>query len=243
MTDQSERRREAVSAGEIAESLVPQDLAARMSDDEFWRRREAEMQREARQAAEQTRRQRVALMCTYGAPQRIAELVVSPEYDPQQTAPALLQRVLSAGGEGGGAGGVTGRGCTAVLSGGVGVGKTAAAVWWQMRWGGARPAFIRAAAFAAAGRYDRRHREQWTMASSLVLDDLGVEYADAKGSLLADLDELVDLYHAERRPLVITTNLVAEDFRERYRARIASRVRADGGWLSIPGPDQRGVGR
>ena len=81
-----------------------------------------------------------------------------------------------------------------VLSGGVGCGKTVAAVRWLGEYGGVKPFFMRAHEFEAAGRYDRELRERWLGATGLVLDDLGAEYADGKGNLLSDLDSLFDTY-------------------------------------------------
>ena len=66
-----------------------------------------------------------------------------------------------------------------------------------------------------------------------MLDDLGAEYVDAKGSFLVDLDELIDTYYGDERPLVITTNLTKDDFKARYGARIERRVRECGKWLSF----------
>jgi DNA replication protein DnaC len=125
-----------------------------------------------------------------------------------------------------------------VLSGPPGCGKTVAATWWALQRSWA-PTFVRATSFAASSRYDRDTRERWLGANALVLDDLGTEYADAKGSFLTDLDELIDTFYGDRRPLVITTNLKAEDFRDRYGARIVDRIRESGRWESIAGASLR----
>src|ERR1700744_2874139 len=66
-----------------------------------------------------------------------------------------------------------------VLAGEKGCGKTVACAWWAMR----RPAgarFIRAGEFAAQGRYSA-DRKDIIASRSIVLDDLGTEYADDKG--------------------------------------------------------------
>lgn len=128
-----------------------------------------------------------------------------------------------------------------VLSGGVGAGKSVAATWLA-RETSFKPVFMRAATFAASGRYDRETRERWQDARMLVLDDLGAEYADAKGSFLVDLDELLDLFYAERRLLVITTNLDAKGFKTRYggdEGRIVSRIREAGVFADCGGHDLR----
>lgn len=118
-----------------------------------------------------------------------------------------------------------------VLSGPPGCGKTVAAAWWALN--RARyPMFLRASTFAAASRYDQEKRSSWTQAAGLVLDDLGTEYADAKGSFQVDLDELIDVFYGSRRPLLITTNCSADDFKKRYGSRITDRLRECGSWFS-----------
>jgi len=126
-----------------------------------------------------------------------------------------------------------------VISGPKGVGKTVAAAWWAMR-RAIPPAFVRAALFAASSRYDREDRQRWLSADALVLDDLGAEYADGKGSFLVDLDELVDMYYGDRRPLLVTTNCNVVKFVERYGERIADRVRESGAFFEWSGPSLRG---
>jgi len=136
-----------------------------------------------------------------------------------------------------------------VISGPKGVGKTVAATWlaaartepWR---------FVRAASLLASSRYDRVEREQ-LFSGPLVLDDLGAEYADPKGSFLVDLDELVDVFYGAMRPLVITTNVLASEpasepggkprhpFRERYGERIADRLHECGRWVSMTGESLR----
>ena len=98
---------------------------------------------------------------------------------------------------------------------------------------------MRASAFEAGGRYDRVLRERWQRCSALVLDDLGAEYKDGKGNLLADLDELIDVYVGRRARLIITTNLTPEKFHKRYGERIASRLRENARWKSISATDMR----
>lgn len=126
-----------------------------------------------------------------------------------------------------------------VLSGSPGCGKTVAAAWWaaQQSWA---PAFLRATSFAASSRYDRESRAAWLASNALVLDDLGTEYADAKGSFLVDLDELLDVFYGNRKPLLITTNCTAAVFRDRYGARIVDRIRECGSFCSLKGASLRG---
>lgn len=119
-----------------------------------------------------------------------------------------------------------------VIAGGYGCGKTVAATWWAMRIASVA-VFVRAATFAASSRYDRDERATWLKAPALVVDDLGVEFLDAKGSFLVDLDELIDVFHGDRKPLLITTNCTTEEFRARYGGRIADRIREAGAFFAI----------
>jgi hypothetical protein len=129
-----------------------------------------------------------------------------------------------------------------VVSSGVGSGKTTAACWWALRREDSRPVFLRAAAIAACSRYDKDFRRSWEEASSLVVDDLGREFADGKGSLLTDLEEIVDHCDSNAIPLVMTTNTKPDAFWERYGGKdgpIASRLRGAGAWFSSSEPDRR----
>lgn len=129
-----------------------------------------------------------------------------------------------------------------VISGDKGCGKTVASTWWARRQA-FTPRFVRATTFAASSRYDRedpRGRQAILSAPGLVLDDLGTEFLDEKGSFLVDLDELIDVYYADRRPLIVTTNLKLEQFRERYGARIEDRMRESAVFYSVSGGTLRG---
>lgn len=125
-----------------------------------------------------------------------------------------------------------------VLSGAPGCGKTVAATWWGSR-RRRPPRFVRATTFAASSRYDRDTRDAWFSARALVLDDLGTEYLDAKGSFLVDLDELLDVFYGDRKPLLITTNCTKDAFKERYGARVVDRLRESGSWFSISDGSRR----
>lgn len=119
-----------------------------------------------------------------------------------------------------------------VLSGPAGCGKTVAAVWWA--WTRApRPLFLRSTTLAASSRYDREERASWLGAKSLVLDDLGTEYADSKGNYQVDLDELFDVFYGDRKPLLVTTNCTKDEFAQRYGVRVMDRLRECGSWFSI----------
>lgn len=125
-----------------------------------------------------------------------------------------------------------------VLSGSPGCGKTVAATWWAAQQESA-PAFLRATTFAASSRYDREERSAWFEARALVLDDLGTEFLDAKGSFLVDLDELLDVFYGDRKPLLITTNCTHEVFRDRYGSRVMDRLRECATWFSASGTSMR----
>lgn len=130
----------------------------------------------------------------------------------------------------------------AVLAGRPGVGKTFAAAWW--RWQSAKRAGFRvmaqwltAAAFARMSRYGAERTE--LLSNALVLDDLGTEYVDAKGSLRTDIDELVNEFYSTRRALVITTNLDAKELEQRYGERVLDRLHEAAVWIAVKGESRR----
>lgn len=135
-------------------------------------------------------------------------------------------------------GGDPGAHAVVVLAGPPGTGKTVAAAAWALT-ARYKPRFVRSSSFAAMSRYNVDQRSELFTCKALVLDDLGAEYADVKGSFLVDLDELVDTFYGDERPLVITTNLNRESFRERYSDRIADRFRECVRWIAITGPSMR----
>lgn len=137
-----------------------------------------------------------------------------------------------------------------VLSGGVGCGKTTAATWWAIRAGGERPVFLRAGQMATLGRYDKPLSAKLEACTSLVLDDLGREFNDGKGSFLAHLEDVVEAMYGSGRPMIITTNVLApEAFHRRYggppdckepeKGPIPSRLRGAGRWFGTSEPDRR----
>jgi len=135
-----------------------------------------------------------------------------------------------------------------VLSGSPGCGKTtAAAVWihayiadkanWDLSWTptlvGPKPMWMSAARLSRFPKYDEEAMRRLLRTPRLVLDDLGVEYMDDKGAYMSLLDEVLNERYAGRRPTVLTTNLTAEDFKARYGARIADRIREVGRFVSL----------
>ena len=124
-----------------------------------------------------------------------------------------------------------------VLSGPVGVGKTVAAAWYSLG-----PvvvlSFVRAAELARVGRFSPKW-DEWLHARALCVDDLGVEYADDKGSFASDVDHLLDVFYGNRRRLIITTNCDVKAFRERYGQRIMDRISQRGDWQVVTGRSLR----
>lgn len=132
-----------------------------------------------------------------------------------------------------------------VLAGGVGCGKsTAAALWlWErVELGANSRRWYTAARVASLSRYDGSV-EPLVDARSLVLDDLGAEFADRPGNSAERLDYILTEREATYRPILITTNLNAGDFAARYSERIVDRIRAAapaGGFFEHSGPSLRG---
>lgn len=139
---------------------------------------------------------------------------------------------------------VSRQGGIAILAGDPGIGKTIAATWLAMQHLGRHrhvPTFLRAAEFAKLSRYDDEAQARWRV-GFLVLDDLGVEYLDPKGSFAASLDELVDVFYGDTwRTLVVTTNNDPATFLSRYGARVLDRIRECGAWIQVTGPSLRGA--
>lgn len=217
--------------GEVVADSVAR-LMPKLSDEE-WAARDAEIERaklrEAKAKLAEEYSERSSKLLQGSAPELVVEGVYSGRFDGRTEAARCLY----------GFGGENDPRQMRVLSGGVGCGKTWAAVRWLGDMGGPRPFFLRTGAFEAAGRYDRGLRMLWQTCSALVLDDLGAEYADGKGNLMADLDELFDVFSGRKARLVITTNMAPEDFRQRYSERILSRLRQHGRWKSVRDGDRR----
>jgi DNA replication protein DnaC len=197
--------------------------------DEEWDERDAQIQSdlEAKEAEErgQADERRRELLLEREAPERAVDGIHAPSFMETSEACLALYGLQNDARS------------IRVLAGGVGSGKTFAAVWWLAQYGGPSPLFMRVSEFETISRYDKEHRRRWKTASALVLDDLGAEYADGKGNLLADLDELIDVYSGRTAQLIITTNLKPDQFKERYKSRIVSRLRAGARWKSLTGGD------
>ena len=172
-------------------------------------------------------------------------------------------------------GGADGR--IVILAGQPGSGKTSACARWAATRSSpaangrfATPRFLAASDFFRASRYQRGEdragaltRDQILGFETLVLDDLGTEYADASGSYRVDIDELANRYYEDDRTLIVTTNLLyaspkardamkargvavdeaAQTFAERYGERIIDRVRECGRWVDSGAASMRGTVR
>lgn len=117
------------------------------------------------------------------------------------------------------------------LSGNPGCGKTTGAA--AMLYAGGAGLFVKAARLSRWERYNDDEMNRLLKTPVLVIDDLGVEYQDAKGNFLAILDEVIDYRYDHRLRTVLTTNLDAEQFKERYGERIADRIRESGKFVSL----------
>lgn len=146
-----------------------------------------------------------------------------------------------------------------VLAGPKGTGKTVGAAWAALHWASnASFRFARSATLLRLSRFDQpkdpeatrdarraygvRWPEKWSDvigAPALCLDDLGAEYLDAKGSFVADMDELIDTFYGDRRPLIITTNLDARGVQERYGSRVFDRLNECASWQPVVGESLR----
>ena len=113
-----------------------------------------------------------------------------------------------------------------VLLGGVGAGKTFAATWVAYKLGqeSRHVGYVPSTRLESDGRYDRDRRGWIDGRTLLVIDDVGVEPIDSKGYYVALLEEVIDSFYGSRRRLIITSNLAATTFSERYGARIWSRL-------------------
>lgn len=161
---------------------------------------------------------------------RHGELVLSPDFDTTAPVIAALENWAKD------------TRTMAVLSGPTGTGKTTAAAYASLHLAdgepGQMPRWITASTFARSSRYDD-DRDKVLDARALVLDDLGSEFNDSKGSFRTDLDELIDRFYARKARLIITTNLDAKTFEERYGARVVDRLAEAGVWIPVTGTSRR----
>lgn len=204
------------SISEALGTVVP--IASSEWTDEQWAEHDAKVAEARARSEQENPNAKILAMSAAGWPERAVRAAIAADI----TRPAV--KLLG--------GADLGKANVIVLSGSPGCGKTVASA----KWGLARrhpPRFLRASTFAASSRYSAEDRKLWFEASSLVLDDLGSEYLDAKGSFLVDLDELIDTFYGDLRPLVITTNCRKPTFEQRYGERVMDRLRECATWFSI----------
>jgi hypothetical protein len=140
-----------------------------------------------------------------------------------------------------------------ILSGGIGCGKTVAAAKWIFDYVSAREnwkvkrrcniddetkdyefefrgnaVWTSSAKLARVDHYDAAALAQYTTCDRLVIDDLGVEFMDAKGFYLSFFNELIGDRYASQLATVLTTNCTVDEFKERYKGRVVDRVREAG---------------
>jgi DNA replication protein DnaC len=120
----------------------------------------------------------------------------------------------------------------AVLSGNPGSGKTVAACEYVIRTKRSEAMFVRAGEYSASSHYGD-DRKRWLAATVLVCDDIGAERGDC------DWDLLIDKFYGDKRRLILTTNLRADDFKKRYGERVVDRIRECGKWYVCTGESMR----
>lgn len=133
-----------------------------------------------------------------------------------------------------------------ILSGSYGCGKTTAAAWWLAQPGEPHaylrtqdPVFIPTYKLERFSRYDGEQMEKLERARRLVIDDLGREFSDSKGNFVTFVGALVDSRYADQLPMLITTNMKLDEFRELYGERTVERLREVGRWREIDAPSLR----
>lgn len=134
-------------------------------------------------------------------------------------------------------------GCLLLL-GDPGTGKSAAAARWILSegmaprsWGGSGEGddfawvykggpllWKTARSLARVRQYEEAEMEILFRPARLVIDDIGMEYLDAKGFLVSLIDEIVHERHRRELPTVMTANLSPKDFLERYGRRVVDRI-------------------
>ena len=136
-----------------------------------------------------------------------------------------------------------------VLAGPKGCGKSTAAayyLWEKARQSEGNPSsamrWWTASRVARVSGYNQE-LEKMMQVSHMVIDDLGTEYLDKNGYFSHRLDELIDDRYSNYKRTIITTNLNAKDFQNRYGDRVADRIREGfkhgGGYAELDGKSLR----
>jgi DNA replication protein DnaC len=132
-----------------------------------------------------------------------------------------------------------------VLGGSKGVGKSVAAAWWLAQV--ARDMHPSPSMFSRwwtindiqrLSNYAQDLDRLWTV-QSLVIDDLGVEFNDAKGNFASLLYGIIEKRGNSYLRTIITTNLNVSDFRQRYDDRICDRLNKGGMFAGASGNSLR----
>jgi DNA replication protein DnaC len=230
----SERKREAVAVGDLAEEwlavqkrtleILPEEPAVDAAEQA---RKEAEAK--IAEQSEENRRRLMRAVDRLGVPLRHAQQIMFGKVEDSEALQVVAKwRSLN------------NRGALLVLCGNVGCGKTLAAAKavldgppldrlgkpWPDRY---HARFLDVADLHELGLFDRSGMyEPLFKCSVLVIDDVGTEYDDKSGVMRVILDRIVNKRYAGGGWTVITTNLASGAFRERYGERIMNRLHDDG---------------
>lgn len=199
--------------------------------------RTAELEREARRKLEEETATTHRRLLAAGWPERA--LSYAKRLPERQTA-ALLATQLWASMPGHP---TKPRRCILVLSGNSGAGKTVAAAWWARHVRiGKETGFLRATEIP---KMSSARLDAILTAPALLLDDLGTEKLDRRGKVVDFYAELVEVFYADQKPLVITTMRdedelsVLPDKGGRFSGHAFGRLREAGCLRNVPGENLR----
>lgn len=102
-----------------------------------------------------------------------------------------------------------------------GIGGVDRFVW---KYKGGRLLWRTAKSLSRVQQYDSDDMERLLLPDRLVIDDIGMEYLDAKGFLVSLIDEIVHERHRRELPTVMTANLSPAEFVGRYGQRVLDRM-------------------
>lgn len=199
------------------------------------RERERQEEQRKRENEEQRRRQRLV---DCGVPRRVRDLLDAGPRDTQVMHRVKQWRAQREKDQS--------RWCL-VLSATKGAGKTVAAGWWMANsdphcaswWDGKAgewkriPSWWTAPQLCRINTYGSEFDALCSLDAPLVVDDLGAEYSDKAGFMQVMIDALIDTRYSEYLPTLITTNLNAKSFRDRYGERVADRMREGGAFFEF----------
>lgn len=166
---------------------------------------------------------RIAQLASFGVPTKDLEALAADQLDPSDAKAAIERFVARHERER--------RSCVQILIGETGSGKTCAAAWWLTLPAAKHPHvatldpyFITGGRIARTSSFSDAKMERIELAEKLVIDDLGMEYLDAKGAFAAKLDAIMDARYEHLLPTVITCNMQPDELRRDLGPRIASRL-------------------